>query len=137
MKKLIFLLLLIGFPLKVIQSSPLEEYLWRNRVLVTFSPTKNNTERINLLNSINKKLCDFNSRNIILFDLVYSEKNQEIKKFESYFENLALNPSEFLLILIGKDGSIKLNSKKTSLKEIFSLIDTMPMRQEEMLNDKC
>ena len=41
------------------------------------------------------------------------------------------------LILIGKDGGIKLNSRKTSLEEIFSLIDTMPMRQEEMLNDKC
>ena len=38
---------------------------------------------------------------------------------------------------IGKDGGIKLNSRKTSLKEIFSLIDTMPIRQEEMLNDKC
>ena len=55
----------------------------------------------------------------------------------SLLENLALSPSEFGLILIGKDGGIKLNSRKTSLEEIFSLIDTMPMRQEEMLNDKC
>ena len=48
-----------------------------------------------------------------------------------FFENLYLSPSEFRLILIGKDGWIKLNTRKTSLEEIFSLIDTMPMRQEE------
>ena len=60
-----------------------------------------------------------------------------IENFESSVENISLSSSEFRLILIGKDGGIKLNSRKISLEEIFSLIDTMPMRQEEMLNDKC
>ena len=68
---------------------------------------------------------------------IFNENNQEIEKFENSFENLSLSTSEFRLILIGKDGRIKLNSKKISLEEIFALIDTMPMRQEEMLNDKC
>ena len=120
-----------------IHSSPLEDYLWKNRVIVTFSPSKNNTDRSQLLNSINKNLCEFNSRNIIHIDLLFNEKNHEIEKFGNFFENLSLSPSEFRLILIGKDGGIKLNSRNTSLEEIFSLIDTMQMRQEEMLNDKC
>ena len=121
----------------VIKSSPLEEYFWKNRVIVTFSPSKNNTERSQFLNSIHKNLCGFNSRNIIHIDLLFNEKYHEIEKYGNFFENLSLSPSEFSLILIGKDGGIKLNSRKTSLEEIFSLIDTMPMRQEEMLNDKC
>ena len=104
---------------------------------VTFSPSKNNTERNYFVNSINRNLCKFNSRNIIHIDFIFNEKNHEIEKFESSFENLSLSTSEFRLILIGKDGGIKLNSRKISLEEIFSLIDTMPMRQEEMLNDKC
>ena len=137
MKKLILILLLISFPVMVIQSSPLEEYIWKNRVIVTFSPNKTNTDRIQILNSIHKNLCEFNSRNIIHIDMLFNEKNHEIEKFGSFFENLSLSPSEFRLILIGKDGGIKLNSRKTSLENIFSLIDTMPMRQEEMLNDKC
>ena len=69
--------------------------------------------------------------------MIFSENYQEVEKFESSFENLSLSTSEFRLILIGKDGGIKLNSRKISLEEIFSLIDKMPMRQEEMLNDKC
>ena len=121
----------------LINSTPLKKYLWKNRVVVTFSPSKNNTERNYFINSINKYLCQFNSRNIIHIDYIFNEKNQEIEKFESSFENLSLSTSEFRLILIGKDGGIKLNSRRISLEEIFSLIDTMPMRQEEMLNDKC
>ena len=121
-----------------IHSSPLEEYLWKNRVIVTFSPSKNNIERSHFLNSIKNNLCEFNMRNIIHIDLLFNEKSQEIERFKSFFEkNLSLTPSEFRLILIGKDGGIKFNSRKTSLEEIFSLIDAMPMRQEEMLNDKC
>ena len=137
MKKISLILLLIIFPIMFINSSPLEKYLWKNRVVVTFSPSKNNTERNYFLNSINRNLCEFNSRNIIHIDLIFSENYQEVEKFESSFENLSLSASEFRLILIGKDGGIKLNSRKISLEEIFSLIDTMPMRQEEMLNDKC
>tara|TARA_B100000945_G_scaffold93825_1_gene73328 strand:+ start:282 stop:695 length:414 start_codon:yes stop_codon:yes gene_type:complete len=137
MKKLILILILISSPVMIIYSQPLEEHLWKNRILVTFSPSKKNSERSYILNSISKNLCKFLSRNMIHIDLIFNEKNQEIEKFKSSFENLSLYPSEFRLILIGKDGGIKFNSRKTSLEEIFFLIDTMPMRQEEMLNDKC
>ena len=137
MKNIILILLLIIFPVMLINSSPLDKYLWKNRVIVTFSPSKNNTERNYFVNSINRNLCKFNSRNIIHIDFIFNENDQEIENFESSFENISLSSSEFRLILIGKDGGIKLNSRKISLEEIFSLIDTMPMRQEEMLNDKC
>ena len=137
MKNIILILLLIIFPVMLINSSPLDKYLWKNRVIVTFSPSKNNTERNYFVNSINRNLCKFNSRNIIHIDFIFNENDQKIENFESSFENISLSSSEFRLILIGKDGGIKLNSRKISLEEIFSLIDTMPMRQEEMLNDKC
>ncbi len=137
MNKISLILLLIGFPLMSVHSITLNEYIWKNRVVVTFSPSKKNSERRHFLNSIKKNLCEFNSRNIIHFDLIFNEENQEIEKIKNFFKNLSLSASEFRLILIGKDGEIKLNSRKTSLEEIFSLIDTMPMRQEEMLNDKC
>jgi bifunctional DNA-binding transcriptional regulator/antitoxin component of YhaV-PrlF toxin-antitoxin module len=40
---------------------------------------------------------------------------------------------EFAIILVGKDGGIKLNrAEHSQLNDIFALIDAMPMRQEEM-----
>ena len=79
MNKLILILLLISFPVMVIQSSPLEEYIWKNRVIVTFSPNKTNTDRIQILNSIHKNLCEFNSRNIIHIDMLLMKKIMKLK----------------------------------------------------------
>ena len=84
-----------------------------------FLHCKNNTERNYFINSINRNLCKFNSRNIIHIDYIFNEKNQDIKKFESSFENLSISTSEFRLILIGQDGGFKLNPRKISLEEIF------------------
>lgn len=45
---------------------------------------------------------------------------------------LGIRPGSFALRLIGKDGSVKLSSETaTSMTDVYSLIDTMPMRQRE------
>ena len=42
-------------------------------------------------------------------------------------------PADFTAILLGKDGSEKLRSRKpVSFNELRDLIDSMPMRQDEM-----
>ena len=42
-------------------------------------------------------------------------------------------PSGFQLLLIGKDGGVKLRSAElVATGELFALIDTMPMRRREM-----
>jgi hypothetical protein len=41
-------------------------------------------------------------------------------------------------LLIGKDGGIKYESNQyVSLIQLFELIDSMPMRQDEMQDDRC
>ena len=42
-------------------------------------------------------------------------------------------PGRFTVILVGKDGGVKLmRYTGTRLNDIFALIDAMPMRQEEI-----
>lgn len=36
------------------------------------------------------------------------------------------------VLLIGKDGGVKMRAKRLAISEIFSGIDAMPMRQREM-----
>jgi hypothetical protein len=44
-----------------------------------------------------------------------------------------VRPGRFTVILIGKDGGVKmLREDRVELQEIFDLIDSMPMRQQEM-----
>jgi hypothetical protein len=46
---------------------------------------------------------------------------------------LDVSRGEFAVILMGKDGGIKLRRQsQTKLTDIFALIDAMPMRREEM-----
>ncbi len=48
-------------------------------------------------------------------------------------ENLIVSPGQFAVILVGKDGGVKLHrQEETQLDDIFGLIDSMPMGQEEM-----
>lgn len=46
---------------------------------------------------------------------------------------LRVSPSGFLLVLVGKDGGVKLTSRSVVSRErLFALIDAMPMRRDEM-----
>ena len=56
------------------------------------------------------------------------------KDFEKY-SAFKINPDLFTLVLIGKDGGRKLSSNTiiTSIK-LYSLIDQMPMRKQEIKN---
>ncbi len=56
------------------------------------------------------------------------------KDFEKY-SSLNINPNLYTLVLIGKDGGKKFSSNIiiTSAK-LYSLIDQMPMRKQEMRN---
>ena len=46
--------------------------------------------------------------------------------------HLATPGAPFWIVLIGKDGGVKLRSDDAGLDQIFDLIDSMPMRQAEM-----
>jgi hypothetical protein len=44
-----------------------------------------------------------------------------------------VSPKSFAVVLVGKDGGVKLKRNvKVRLEEVFTLIDSMPMRQDEM-----
>ncbi len=52
---------------------------------------------------------------------------------DSIRDRFGISPNAFSLILIGKDGGIKLKrSDPVDLTEIFELIDSMPMRRNEI-----
>jgi len=49
------------------------------------------------------------------------------------FNEFQVHPTHFTLLLIGKDGYVKLRSKEVvSADYIFSIIDVMPMRMDEV-----
>ena len=115
------------------QAESLKEYLWTNRVIITFSTALENNERQLLLKQIATDHCEYRKRDLVHIDLIKGsdEYGRLIHKFT------ISDRTEFKMILIGKDGKVKLNSNSGDLKAIFSVIDTMPMRKKEMQIGKC
>jgi NADH dehydrogenase [ubiquinone] 1 alpha subcomplex assembly factor 1 len=119
----------------------LMQYQWKKRVLVVSAPTKDDTNLREQQNEVALVPEDFVDRDMVLVTLldnaVSTAGDRELTTEETFAARAALGirPDSFALRLIGKDGSVKLSRETaTSMTEIFTLIDTMPMRQNSLRN---
>jgi hypothetical protein len=52
------------------------------------------------------------------------------------YKKYIADTSGFIVLLIGKDGSVKHRTNKLlPVDELFAIIDVMPMRKREMMKD--
>ena len=130
LKLVLVILLLASFS---IHAESLKEYLWTNRIIITFSHSASNKERQLLMQQIEIERCEFRVRGLIHIDLIKGSDDYDRLKHKFLIPDQA----EFKLLLIGKDGKEKLNTHSGDLKTIFSIIDSMPMRKKEMPSSKC
>ena len=117
----------------------LKDYQWKHRLILAFSPSAEDPEYRAFAKEIAVQAEEVIDRDILVFHIL---ETGEIKLGESSLqtgsgdylrERFSISPSAFTVLLIGKDGGVKLRREgRAKLDEIFSLIDTMPMRQREM-----
>ena len=112
----------------------LSDLKWKNRVLVVVTNEKEKIE--DLIRNYNIEL---NEREFVIIQFdgenAFIEDKKMSKRFSYSLEKKLKDvPEEVYLILIGKDGQIKnLYTNNSNLNEIFSDVDKMPMRMNEML----
>ena len=114
---------------KELQGIELNQYLWKNRIILTFADEEDHPDSIKLKAEINENVCEILNRDMLHFHF----------SNDHYFGKLTTTNDQFLrILLIGKDGGIKFESSRTiSILRLFELIDSMPMRQDEMQHDRC
>lgn len=108
-------------------------FQWENRVLLIMDSEKQVEVRKQQIAVFTSTMKEVEERDLLilcftgdeLFDLDGKKYNHLIAKIPGkMFQGV---------ILVGKDGSLKLKEPfVVSSKEVFSLIDSMPMRQAEM-----
>lgn len=110
----------------------LSSFRWEKRLVIIVDTIQKNTYS-NQIKLFTKSLEELEERDILLFYydgknlLDTSGKNTDLHLPEGMFQK----DSE--LILIGKDGSIKMRSPlPIDPKEVFQTIDQMPMRRSEI-----
>jgi hypothetical protein len=117
----------------------LKDYQWKNRLILAFSPSTKDKGYRAFAKDIALQAEEVIDRDLLVFHIL---ETGEIRLGETSLptgsgnyirESFSIRPGRFTVLLIGKDGGVKLRREGgVELGEIFSLIDTMPMRQREM-----
>jgi hypothetical protein len=120
----------------------LKHFQWKNRVLLVFAPTRGEPSFEALRESLVGRNAEIVDRDLVVFELIEtgpSTKDGQPLDPEAarlLRERFRTPSGTFSVVLVGKDGGVKLDrQEKTSLDEIFALIDSMPMRQREMRSE--
>ena len=115
-----------------LHAEPLTQYLWKRRVVLSFSDAESTPERISLLKQIKQYQCEFDDRQIVHIDLIAGSSDHQLLSRQFSVPN-----KNFNLVLLGKDGDVKLLTSQPSVENLLTLIDTMPMRQRELRIGSC
>lgn len=118
------------------KDSFLDRYQWQKRVILVFIPLgsdSNGQEQLKLLRANPTSLTD---RDLVIVEIrgdSLVEENFTSPKGDHLRRQFKVAPGIFTLILIGKDGGEKYRSLQlTSPTKLFTIIDAMPMRQNEI-----
>jgi len=117
----------------------LEQFRWKNRLLIVFAPDCNYPLLENLRQDLSASKGEVDDRDLVVLEIL-ADRPSKIGSSplspcaaESLRKRFGVSPKSFCLILVGKDGGVKLKrNDAVKLEEIFKLIDSMPMRRDEM-----
>ena len=103
----------------------LDDFLWVNRPIVVLADSPDDPRFLEQLRLLEERLPDLKERDVVVITDTDPSQQTDLRQ--------ALRPRGFMLVLIGKDGGIKLRKPTPwSVREISRVIDKMPMRRQEI-----
>ena len=116
-----------------------KKHKWENRVLLVFTHIKNDEIFNKQISNLLKEKKGLTERKLIIYQFV---KDQYSINFDSKWLLSSLKKRKykaesenFKVVLIGLDGGVKLEQTSfLSTKKLFTIIDGMPMRRNEIRN---
>jgi hypothetical protein len=121
----------------------LSEFQWKKRLLFLFSPSSGSEPFSKLLADVDAQRAEIEDRDLVVIKIVgqgesiIDKEPLDPPSIQYLRKRFGVPISEFSIVLVGKDGSVKLQRKDAvPLSDLFQLIDSMPMRQNEMKRRK-
>ncbi len=114
-------------------STVLKEHLWKHRVIIVFTDQDLSKKWKNAKEELNERhliYYQIDKNNTLITNHKKVINHEFIKSIRSTYAKETQQTTQ--VILIGKDGKVKKRSSKLELKALYSLIDTMPMRKQEI-----
>jgi hypothetical protein len=117
----------------------LTDYRWKHRLLFIFAPSTTDATFLTLDKRLAQTAIEIEDRDMIIFRIFENSPSRVSDKPLPSGDDAALRrrfgieTGQFTVVLVGKDGGVKLVAHRdVDLQSIFNLIDSMPMRQQEM-----
>jgi len=108
----------------------LSEYLWTNRPLVVFADTPNNPHFIRQMAMLAEDPNELTSRDVVILTDTDPKTQSSLRE--------TLRPRGFMLVLLGKDGKVKLRKPRPwTVREIIRAIDKFPLRRDELRENRA
>ena len=115
-----------------------EDFKWRTRLLLIFTPSVDNLAFQRQYAQLKSDQTGLSERDLRLFwvlpDKITDEEGYEFSSTSDLHQRYQIAKNKFAILLIGKDGSVKLRVYEDLLaqQELYKIIDAMPMRQQEI-----
>lgn len=111
-------------PVPIVETN-LNDFLWEKRPIVVFADTERDPAFIRQMELLEDRKEALAERDVVILTDTDPEAMSELRE--------ELRPRGFMLVLIGKDGGVKLRKPfPWSVRELSRSIDKMPMRQQEL-----
>ncbi|MFH4967017.1 DUF4174 domain-containing protein [Gaetbulibacter sp. M240] len=140
--KLLKLILLVTFSFQCSEAftQDLSKHKWENRLLLILTNDPENLSYKKQVLEFQKAPLEFKERKLLVYHITPSKFKKGLysdiwQDTESKYAFFYPTKADFEVILTGLDGGIKLR-QKTLLRcsNLFSVIDRMPMRRQELRN---
>lgn len=130
--------LLLGSTLGPAQTLPptplatlVKEAKWQKRVLLLCAPTPDDAELRQQKQLLGPVKADLDSRDLLVREVIWSQLSGADRRYLS--RELGVGGTAFQVVLLGKDGGVKRRETQAlPPARLFSAIDAMPMRRQEI-----
>jgi hypothetical protein len=136
----IIIVAMSGIPPQAVASeTDLSDYQWKYRLLFIFAPSTADATFLALDKRLAESTLETEDRDMIIFRIFENSPSRVSDKpllqgdDEALRRRFGIEMGRFTVVLVGKDGGVKMVAHRDAdLQSIFNLIDSMPMRQQEM-----
>ncbi|MEP5760074.1 MAG: DUF4174 domain-containing protein [Litoreibacter sp.] len=110
-----------------ITDTNLDDFIWEKRPIVVFADSDQDPRFREQLELLEARIEFLEDRDVVILTDTDPAGASELRR--------KLRPRGFMMVLIGKDGGVKLRKPfPWSVRELSRTIDKMPLRREELRN---
>jgi hypothetical protein len=126
-------------PLAATSVNDFSNYRWKHRLLFIFAPSTTDATFLALDKHLAQSAPEIEDRDMIIFRIFKNSPSRladrplQSVEAEALRRRFGIAADKFTVVLVGKDGGVKwVAHRDVDLHSIFNLIDSMPMRRQEM-----